>query len=175
MQNPERPIIYVFEDVMNYDLYFTDKRLIAVRTQFKKYIFSFWGGLIGAIVGVSSILYGGLRTEIGALLGVSVGFVGGLIGAELDKALELRNKRKYEQFTGLTLDDLVKGDKRSFAVSYGDIEKLRFYKSARSGFCLKFELISKDVRKAFWLTTEQSNQLVNVCLSIDALKGKIER
>jgi hypothetical protein len=184
MQSPEHQIAVV-RNVMiggspfpsQYDLYITEKRLIAVYLQSKKHVFSFLGGLIGTFIGmfigVGNIIYEGLKPEIGLLLTVMGTFIGRLIGVWMDKAFESSNKQKYEQINELTFDDLLGRDKKNFALPYEDIEKIKFYKF---GLRRDLYITSKErQKKTFRLTTAQSNQLGNTFSSINALEGKIEK
>lgn len=172
MSNSEHQIDVVRNVMNEYDLYLTSERLIAIRSQFKKYNFSFWGAFIGVLIGIDSIVYGNVGTAIGVSLAVVAVLIGGLIGAGMDKVLASRNKMKYEQLKGLTLDDLLKRNSKNFAFSYEHIEKLKFH---RYGLRLVLDIISEESRKRIGLTTAQFTQLNNVLSSVDALKGKIEK
>lgn len=154
------------------DLYITNKRLVVIRSQFKKHNFSQGGGIIGGLLGLAFINTGLVTLRIGILLILIFSFIGGIIGMRIDKTSESRNKQKYERLRDLTLDDLLKGNKKNFVLFYEDIVKLRFYKF---GLQQDLEVTTKDTQKNIGLTSEQFNRLGNVFSGIDALKGKIEK
>ena len=77
---------------MQYDLYLTDRRLVAFCSLFPKHHYGYWGSFIGSLFGFNALresfsIYGFIGFFILAL-------IGGLIGEGIDRMLKSRDKKK---------------------------------------------------------------------------------
>lgn len=72
----------------------------------------------------------------GAIAGGLGGALGGLIGSLIDQKLQrspsLKKEGKVKSFEAMTIDDLLRLDKKNFEVYYGDIMRIEMKKSAMS-------------------------------------------
>lgn len=125
----------------SYNLYITDRRMVMVRVIDPKY-FPYAGGLVG-----------GLINEAVFSIGLS------------------RKKKQEEETKGLTLDEMLDQDKKSFAIFYEDIKHIRLYKEWGWGYTLDIE--TTKTQKNFQPNKEQFEQLSSVLPNIDAIKGKL--
>src|SRR5271157_365775 len=149
MQNSERQIALIKNVEIrlwlktNYDLYLTDRRMVLVHKVYN------WGK--------------GRGTGAGA--------IGTVIEAAAQKAMESKTKRKEEEMSRLTLDELLAKDEKSFDMVYEDIEKikLRIIMGDR-----RLDVTSQKKQKEIKLTKEQYEQLSTILPDISALKGKLE-
>ena len=130
---------------------------------------------------IRKILYGNLRFDlyltdkrIVVIHGVDLAVFGlgafpAIIGEGIQKFTESRKEHKEKT---LTLGELLQRDKKSFAISYGDLERVKLHKSRWLAGTLNIK--SKEIKKTFTLTKVQFEQLSRLLPSIDLLQGKLE-
>ena len=155
MQNSERLITLIKTiceenwSKVYYDLFLTDKRMVLIHKKSK--LDSNYGTLIGGAAG---------------------GMAGAIFGTIIKNAADSNKKKKKEEFEDApSLDELLKVDKKNFAVTYEDLKwfKLNRPRSEYSSIVFKTE---KAVR-TFYLIEERAEQLFNVLPDIAALNEKL--
>ena len=84
---------------------------------------------------------------------------------------ESKKRRKQDPLKGLTIDELLKKDKNSYAINYDELEYIYLNKSL---FGSNLNLKGKKIGKLIKINKEQYNQLSQILPRIDALKEKLE-
>jgi hypothetical protein len=154
MQNSER-LIALIKTVceenwsqMYYDLFLTDKRVVLIHKKSK------------------------LDANYGSLIGGAAGGIVGAILVNIIKNSADSNKKKKGEFEGApSLDELLKVDKKNFAVKYEDLKWFKLNRS-RSERCSIVFRTERGVR-TFYLIHERVEQLYNVLPDIVALNEKL--
>lgn len=154
MQNSERLIALIRTiceeswSKVYYDLFLTDKRMVLIHKKSK--LDSKYGTLIGGAAG---------------------GMVGAILGAVIENAVVSNRKKKEEFEDAPSLDELLKVDKKSFAVTYEDLKWFKLNRS-RSEYCSIVFKTEKAVR-TFYVIEERAEQLSKVLPDIVALNEKL--
>ena len=145
METSEQQLAFV-KAVDNCNLCITDRRLVVISPK------SYWlAGAVGHAVG---------------------GTIGGFIGATLQKREDQKRMQKEETPKGLTIDELLAKDPKSYAVPYEELDWICLNKS-RFGSNLTFRA-NKIGWKQLKLNKAQVEQLSCVLPSIVALSGKFK-
>jgi hypothetical protein len=153
MQNRERPIALVKNisikgrTVVSYDLHLTDKRMVLIHVIDPK------------------------RNPTVSPFGLVGSLADEVVGKGMQKIQESRKKRKEEELEGLTLDEMIRRDKKSFDIPYDDIKKVKLSYSRWSGHMLAVD--SRQRYETFSLSKEQSEQLSNLLPNIVGIKEKL--
>jgi gas vesicle protein len=153
MQNPERLIVLIKtvceENFYKtyYDLFLTDKRMVLIHKKSK--LDANYGSLIGGVAG---------------------GIAGAILGTIMQNATD-SSKKKREIESAQALDELLKVDKKNFAVPYDGLEWFKLNRS-RSEYCSLVFKIGKKTR-TFYLMDERAEQLANTLPDIVALNDKL--
>jgi len=82
-----------------------------------------------------------------------------------------KEKRKQDPLEGLTIDEMLKKDKSSYAINYNDLDWICLNKSL-FGSNLTFK--GKKIWKLIIINKEQFKQLSRILPKIVALEGKFE-
>jgi len=146
VQNSEQQLA-VLSAVDNCDLCITDKRLVVVGPQ--SYTWSA-GTLVGRAV---------------------AGGIGATVATAIQKRADSKKRQKSEPLKGLTIDELLQKDKKSYAVPYDEMDWLCLNRS-RLGSNLTFR--TKKLYRLLKLNREQVEQLTLILPKIEALKGKFK-
>jgi hypothetical protein len=144
MQNPEQQLAFL-KGVENCDLCVTDKRLVIVSP--KAY-------LLGKIVGFA----------IGGGLGAN-------IGSEIQQRVDAKHRQEEPQPMGITIDELLKKDPRSYAVPYEEMDWMCLNKSMWGG---NLTYMTKKAWTQLKMNKEQFKALSLVLPDVAALKEKFK-
>jgi hypothetical protein len=131
-----------------YDLCLTENRMIFL---YKKSKFDNSGASIGYAVG--------------GLLG---GLAGAVIGASIHDSAESKKKMNAKS---LTLDELLKSDKKNYAVNYEEVEWFKLNTPKFGYHSIVFR--NKGKTKTLYLPEEETKKISNILPSLSALNRKI--
>jgi hypothetical protein len=106
-----------------------------------------------------------------AALGYAAGGIAGAMLGTIMKDVVNSNRKKEESDNAPSLDELLKVDKKNFAVNYEDLKWFKLNRS-RSERCSIVFRTEKRVR-TFYLIHERVEQLYNVLPDIVALNEKL--
>jgi hypothetical protein len=99
--------------------------------------------------------------------------VGGLVGYAIvkgfQKANESKRKEKEKALEGLTLDELLQKDKKSFAITFDDIVQIKLRKGWTGG---EMYVKAKNSLKRFSVEKSQVEPLASAFQQVDKLQEK---
>ncbi|MGA3110884.1 MAG: hypothetical protein ABSE15_02485 [Candidatus Bathyarchaeia archaeon] len=101
-------------------------------------------------------------------------FVMGLAGAAIAKSIQVGIKSMEKQKAKTEnpiLNDLLAKDKKNFAVTFSNLERLQL---GQRGFSYFVSVKADSLQKEFWLDNKSFNSLASVLGTVDGLNGKYE-